>query len=201
MSDPILPFPAPDPAPRDAGAEAAEAAAEAAFAAEVAAAYQAVPGPAPDAATRCAAAVLARAQGPGQPWFRRRWWWGGAAAAALLLMTTLRQDRRHGENALLLPPPPVAEPGLQLTRFAVTLPPGARSVTLVGDFNGWDAAATPMRRAGGEGAWSASIPLPPGRHVYAFVVDGREWRVDPLAPQVPDEGLGPANAVIVDGPR
>jgi hypothetical protein len=36
--------------------------------------------------------------------------------------------------------------------------------------------------------------------MYAFVVDGKKWLVDPLAPQVLDKGYGPANAVVVDGP-
>jgi len=35
--------------------------------------------------------------------------------------------------------------------------------------------------------------------VYAFVIDGTRWLVDPMAPQVPDADLGPANAVIVEG--
>ena len=79
------------------------------------------------------------------------------------------------------------------------LPAGARAVSLVGDFNGWDAAATPMARTGAGAEWSAQLPLTPGRHVYAFVIDGTRWLVDPMAPQVPDADLGPANAVIVEG--
>ena len=86
-------------------------------------------------------------------------------------------------------------------RFDLMLPNAAQEVALVGDFNGWDEHATPMVRRRDDGAWSAKVPLSPGRHVYAFVIDGRRWLVDPLAPQVPDGGYGPANAVIVDGPR
>ena len=89
--------------------------------------------------------------------------------------------------------------GVQQTRIAVTLPVGARTVTVVGDFNGWDTGATRLSPVGDHGEWAATVPLAPGRHVYAFVVDGVEWRVDPLAPQVPDAGFGPANALIVDG--
>jgi hypothetical protein len=37
--------------------------------------------------------------------------------------------------------------------------------------------------------------------MYAFVVDGKRWMVDPMAPQVPDAGFGAVNAVVVDGPR
>jgi hypothetical protein len=57
--------------------------------------------------------------------------------------------------------------------------PGAHSVTVVGNFNDWE--ATPLSDENGDGIWTASIPLPPGRYEYAFVVDGRWWGQDPLA--------------------
>ena len=49
--------------------------------------------------------------------------------------------------------------------------PGAEAVSLVGDFNGWDSAATPMRRTP-DGRWTASLELHHGHHRYLFVVDG-----------------------------
>ena len=45
------------------------------------------------------------------------------------------------------------------------------NVTLVGDFNGWNPAATPMRRTP-DGRWMASLELPHGHHRYVFLVDG-----------------------------
>jgi len=57
--------------------------------------------------------------------------------------------------------------------------PGAQSVTVVGNFNDWD--PTPLSDDDGDGIWTASIPLSPGRYEYAFVVDGRWWGQDPLA--------------------
>ena len=57
--------------------------------------------------------------------------------------------------------------------------PGAQSVTVVGNFNGWD--ATPLSDEDGDGIWTARIPLDPGRYEYAFVVDGCWWGQDPLA--------------------
>jgi len=41
--------------------------------------------------------------------------------------------------------------------------PEAKSVQLVGDFNGWDPAATPMRRMP-DGRWMASLELHHGHH-------------------------------------
>src|SRR5690349_11385988 len=46
----------------------------------------------------------------------------------------------------------------------VFVAPTARNVSLVGDFNGWDATATPMRRTDGRTTWSVSVPLAAGRH-------------------------------------
>jgi 1,4-alpha-glucan branching enzyme len=57
--------------------------------------------------------------------------------------------------------------------------PGAAHVCLVGDFNGWDMAATPLRRMP-DGRWMASLELHHGHHQYLFVVDG-EHRLDPKA--------------------
>jgi len=57
--------------------------------------------------------------------------------------------------------------------------PGATSVSVVGNFNGWE--ATPLSDTDGDGIWTASIPLTDGRYEYAFVVDGRWWGQDPLA--------------------
>ena len=50
--------------------------------------------------------------------------------------------------------------------------PQAKHVALVGDFNGWDADATPMTRQP-DGRWFASVELSHGFHQYVFLVDGR----------------------------
>ena len=57
--------------------------------------------------------------------------------------------------------------------------PGAKSVAVVGDFNGW--TPTPLSDPNHDGIWTARIPLPPGRYEYAFIVDGHWWGQDPLA--------------------
>jgi hypothetical protein len=57
--------------------------------------------------------------------------------------------------------------------------PGADRVSVVGNFNGWE--AMPLADDNGDGIWTASILLPDGRYEYAFVVDGRWWGQDPLA--------------------
>jgi 1,4-alpha-glucan branching enzyme len=70
-------------------------------------------------------------------------------------------------------------------------------VALVGDFNDWDATATPLRSA--SGAWSVAVRLVPGRHSYAFVLDGVRWIADPLAPPAPDDDFGSPGSVVTVG--
>lgn len=140
---------------------------------------------------------------------RPQWWWG-VAAAATLVVTVMRpwrgaETQRNADSAFAagtaaaLPVGSIRDEGDGEIRFDLTLPTAARAVAIVGDFNGWDETKTPMAKRGADGTWSVRVPLSPGRYSYAFVVDGREWLVDARAPQVPDAGFGPANAVIVDG--
>ena len=77
----------------------------------------------------------------------------------------------------------------------------ARTVALVGDFNGWDADSMPLTRVPGTDNWITSVPIVPGRHVYAFVVDGTRWEIDPDAPVAPDDDFGKPGSVILVKPR
>jgi hypothetical protein len=74
--------------------------------------------------------------------------------------------------------------------------PHASSVALVGDFNDWDPRATPLRAASTGGVWSVEVPIQPGRHLYAFVVDGTVWRPDPAAPKATGEDFGEPNSAL-----
>lgn len=56
---------------------------------------------------------------------------------------------------------------------------GAKAVTVVGDFSAWQPIA--LFDHDGDGVWSVTVALPPGRYEYAFVVDGRWVGQDPLA--------------------
>jgi Carbohydrate-binding module 48 (Isoamylase N-terminal domain) len=78
----------------------------------------------------------------------------------------------------------------------VLLQPTARSVSVVGDFNGWNPAQTKLERTDG-GMWTVTIPLKPGRYEYMFVIDGKQWVADPLAGgEMADDGFGAQNAVL-----
>lgn len=69
-------------------------------------------------------------------------------------------------------------PGPELCDASFALnAPWAGQVFLAGEFNGWDARTTPMRR-GDDGVWRVSLRLPPGFYHYKFVADGR-WICGP----------------------
>jgi hypothetical protein len=80
----------------------------------------------------------------------------------------------------------------------VLVAPDAKKVSVVGDFNGWDAShASFQAQHRGGGVWSVTAPVPIGHHRYSFVVDDSLWVADPTAPRVIDNDYGMANSAIV----
>jgi len=122
-----------------------------------------------------------------------------AGVAALLLWTGVfsRRDTVALETPAAAPGILLAHQGRSTVQF-VLVSPDAKTVTLVGDFNDWDAAATPLHRAQA-GAWSVAVQLVPGRHRYAFIVDGVRWIADPTAPPAPDDDFGSPGSVVTVG--
>jgi hypothetical protein len=88
----------------------------------------------------------------------------------------------------------IARDTVQLVRF-VFVDSGAASVTLVGDFNEWTRGATELKRSGAPGVWAVSVALTPGRHEYAFIINGSRWVADPLAVKRSDD-FGTESSVI-----
>ena len=91
---------------------------------------------------------------------------------------------------------PVANTDREVVRFELSAPQATR-VALVGSFNEWNPVSTPLTRDA-SGKWVVSVQLPPGRHVYAFVVDG-DVTADPEAPRAADADFGSANSVVLVG--
>lgn len=88
----------------------------------------------------------------------------------------------------------VAPDTVQIVRF-VFVDSGAASVELVGDFNEWTRGATALERSGAPGVWAVSVALTPGRHEYAFIINGNRWVADPLAVKSSDD-FGTESSVI-----
>lgn len=75
----------------------------------------------------------------------------------------------------------------------------AHRVSVVGDFNKWNAAAAPMTRSAGDATWSIIIPIVPGRHIYGFMVDDSVFTLDPRAAKAKDADLGTEGSVVIVG--
>jgi hypothetical protein len=93
--------------------------------------------------------------------------------AALWRTTTLPGPPKKPKTAVK----PTAPQRVKVT--FVLLEPGAKQVSLSGEFNGWSSDATPMKRDDA-GHWETTLALARGRYEYRFLVDGN-WRHDPLA--------------------
>jgi hypothetical protein len=57
--------------------------------------------------------------------------------------------------------------------------PDANGVELMADFNGWK--AVPMTK-GSDGVWTTTVSVSPGTHGYKFLVNGKDWMLDPDNP-------------------
>jgi hypothetical protein len=125
---------------------------------------------------------------------------GGLLAAGLVGIGILVGNfalNRDGLNQVGQPPSVAARLPVSDTVFVIVAPQAAR-VSLVGDFNDWDASKAPLVRVPKSGLWKVTVPLPAGRHLYQFVVDGN-WVPDPAAPVAGDDGFGRTNSVRIVG--
>lgn len=87
---------------------------------------------------------------------------------------------------------------VHLVRF-VFVDSRASSVEIVGDFNAWTKGVNRLDRSATPGVWAVSLALPPGRHEYAFIINGSRWIADPLSPKSSDD-FGTESAIINVGP-
>jgi 1,4-alpha-glucan branching enzyme len=75
----------------------------------------------------------------------------------------------------------------------------ANSVSVVGTFNQWNAAAQPMADGDGDGVWEIELRLEPGEYAYQFVLNGDEWVSNDLAAAYQDDGFGGRDALLTVG--
>jgi hypothetical protein len=113
-----------------------------------------------------------------------------AAAMVLLAVAFLLPDRSG-------PPTGADEQGLSPVRFVLHDAGGsARTVSVIGSFNGWEPGTSAMRYDPAAGVWVLEARLPAGDHEYMFLVDGRPV-ADPGARLTRDDGFGNVNAVLI----
>jgi len=74
--------------------------------------------------------------------------------------------------------------------------PGARTVALIGSFNGWHREVGRMEQVPGSRHWRIVVEVPPGRYEYAFLVDGETLLADPEAAFHQPDGFGFTNSIV-----
>ena len=153
-----------------------------------------------DAASRSTSAPQRRG------WWRRGWTlrltpitaMAAAAAIAVVALLGARVRIAHQSRSSTFASAPTDT--VYVVRF-VLVAPDARNVSVVGDFNNWDRATTALAPSGNDGVWITSVALPPGRHEYAFIVDGEQWMPDPLASVTIHDDFGTASSIVTVGTR
>ena len=93
---------------------------------------------------------------------------------------------------------PIQLPGQERTQVVFTLGLSqARSVAVIGTFNGWNPRGFEMKFDEVQRIWSLSLSLPEGRHEYAYLVDGQTVIPDPETVFYQEDGFGNKNSVII----
>lgn len=69
----------------------------------------------------------------------------------------------------------------------------AKEVILSGTFNNWTESGFRMKREGN--LWKLALYLPPGKHLYKFIIDG-QWTLDPGNTLWEDNEVGTGNSIL-----
>lgn len=123
---------------------------------------------------------------------------GSMAVAAIALFLMLSPDKfLHSQAAsphAYVQAMATIPTGSAPTGFSLYAP-GARSVSLISDFNGWSSEHSVQLHPLGHDEWGVAVKLPPGSYQYAFLINGRKVVTDPAARQVNDD-FGHKNAIV-----
>ncbi len=91
----------------------------------------------------------------------------------------------------------IIKQGRSNVTFVFTPAHGAKTVSVVGSFNGWDPKKGEMKRQS-DGSFRRKETLRPGRYEYKFFVDG-QWFVDPEAEGRVANAYGTENSMVAVG--
>lgn len=117
----------------------------------------------------------------------------GYGVVNALRAVELATKEHHGLNTVGCSPPRVQNGNLVF----VYHDDKAASVSVAGDFNGWDEAANKLTRDS-SGLWLAEVKTPAaGRYQYKFIVDGKRWTEDPSNGMKTSDGYGGLNSLLV----
>ncbi len=104
---------------------------------------------------------------------------------------TGKRNTKMANGTILKAAMSTKQPMEKFAEFVLDMPQ-AKSVAVAGSFNNWKPVTM---RKNGDSCWRISLMLPPGRHEYRFVVDGR-WIDDPRAAESVPNPFGGRNAIL-----
>lgn len=81
-------------------------------------------------------------------------------------------------------------------KVTFVLPDGNGPVSVVGDFNGWDPFAHPLRKRS-NGTRSVAVELPGGSFAFRYLAADGSFFDDPDADAVEPNGYGDTHSVLV----
>jgi 1,4-alpha-glucan branching enzyme len=104
-------------------------------------------------------------------------------------------EGRHRELGRCLGAQPAKAGNVAGTRFAVWAP-NAKSVSVIGDFNDWNASASPMNSRPEAGLWEVFLPGVGAGALYKYAIAGADGKrlPDKADPVARETELGPGNA-------
>ncbi|AZB41090.1 alpha-amylase [Bacillus sp. FJAT-42376] len=83
-------------------------------------------------------------------------------------------------------------------RFVYYSETPVESVALAGTFNHWNGDRNYMNRMEDSTGWEIELPISMGRHLYKFVVNGEAWILDPLNPNVSEDGQNNSSITVTE---
>jgi 1,4-alpha-glucan branching enzyme len=92
---------------------------------------------------------------------------------------------------------PSDSPGKLRVTFELPASIWAERVHLVGSFNDWDTARTPLRQTGPDAAWRVTLELDEGaEYSFRYLIDGETWYNDFTADSFVANEYGSDNSVV-----
>ena len=91
--------------------------------------------------------------------------------------------------SMLIPPVQAPRPN----RFVI-YNSSARQVELAGSFTGWK--RKPLKPIRNSGYWEIYLPVPPGEHRFAYILDGEHRIADPTLPATENDDFGGRNSIL-----
>lgn len=91
---------------------------------------------------------------------------------------------------------PVANSTKISVTFEMSADIQAETLSVLGDFNEWDATAGLMKRRK-DGTWAKTIRMAPGAYRFRYLANDGAWYNDPAADGYEPSGLGEDNCILI----